>query len=107
MKDIPRLLFSPIEAARMLNVDIRVFRALVEAGEIKYVLVRERKKFTLADLDEYIKRNTGAECPSIKNRAPRSGRSTSKSEVIEFAAPRGLLQRQRQNSLRQPSDAGL
>ena len=87
----------------MLNVDIKVFRAHVKAGDIKYVKVGQRRKYALDDLDDFIKRKTGVECPYSKTPKPPTGSTSSKSEVIDFEGQRAQRQKLLRRKLRPPS----
>ena len=51
-----RLLIAQREAASRLGVSLKVFRREVEAGNIRFVRIGKRRRFTEADLLEFIER---------------------------------------------------
>jgi hypothetical protein len=94
----PDGLRMPTEAARKLGCSIKTLNGYVKAGVLKYVALghgkrRQRRRFTDADLNEFITNQTRKDspCPSDATRARRSGNTDSKSEVVSFSA----LQRRR------------
>jgi hypothetical protein len=95
---LPDALRTPAEAARKLGCSIKTLDGYVKAGALKYVALghgkrRQRRRFTDADLSEFITNQTRKDspCPSDATRARRSGNTDSKSEVVSFSA----LQRRR------------
>ena len=49
-------LINPAEAAAFLDISVKKLRALVGAGQIEYRLVGSRRKFTEADLSDYLEK---------------------------------------------------
>jgi hypothetical protein len=90
---LPDALRTPAEAARKLRCSIKTLDGYVKAGALKYVALghgkrRQRRRFTDADLNEFIANQTrkDAPCPSTRTRARRTGNLTSSGEVIAFTA---------------------
>jgi hypothetical protein len=89
----PDGLKPPAQAAARLGCSIKTLNGHIATGALGYVIIghgrkRPRKMFTDADLDAFIANQTRKDvpCPSIATRAPRSGNTTSRGEVIAFSA---------------------
>jgi hypothetical protein len=85
-----RLLYSLKEAADALGMDVKtLIRNHIATGQLPYLIVGKRtKKITPEDLQAFIKERRVEACPSISARARRTGTTTSKSMVYDFAAAR-------------------
>jgi hypothetical protein len=95
----PGGLLTAAQAAARLNCSIKTLNAHVAAREVRYVIIgkgtkRPRRYFNVADLDVFIAAQTreALPCPSAATRAPRSGSTIFKSEIIAFS---GLQKRPR------------
>jgi len=86
----PRLLIDQREAAERLGLSAKLFRREVESGNIRFVLIGKRRRFTEADLKEFIDRKRIA-WPAAKagsstaGRSRRIGTTISPSQVVGFA----------------------
>lgn len=94
-------LLTPAAAAQALGISEKTLRFHVLAGDIRYVLIgqgtaRKRRRFTLADLEEFEEgqHRREAPCPSTARRKARSGTMTSGAEVFDFQALRAQLRDQ-------------
>lgn len=76
-------LLTEDEAAQALKVCARTLRKERKAGRLSYVSIRGAIRYTNADLAEYIEK--ARQCPSTDEKAPRSGNTTSRSTVSDFA----------------------
>jgi hypothetical protein len=81
------------EAAAKLGCSIKTLKGHVASGALKYVAVghgtaRQQRRFADTDLDAFIATKTRKDisCLSDATRAPRSGNTIFKSEVIAFSA---------------------
>jgi excisionase family DNA binding protein len=84
----PRRLYSPEEAADMLDISTKQLLAEVRAGRLLYILVGKRRKFDVQDLERYIE-SRRVPCPqSTAAGAVRSFGSPTPSTVIGFAEAR-------------------
>jgi hypothetical protein len=86
----PDGLRTKAEAAAKLGCSIKTLNAHVDARELRSVTIghgkkRPRKRFTDADLNDFIANQT-VSCPSTASRARHTGISTSSGEVIAFTA---------------------
>lgn len=88
-------LLTPEQAAARLTITEDHLRALVANGAIGYINVglgkkRPRRRFTEADIDDFIERRRGREvpCPSIKTHDRHITRLTSGTAAIGFMAQR-------------------
>lgn len=81
--EIADALLTEREAAEMLRVCARTLRKERKAGRLSYVSIRGAIRYTNADLAEYIEK--ARQCPSIDEKAPRTGGMTSRSTVSDFA----------------------
>ena len=80
-------LLTAREAAAELRVSERVFRAHVQAGDVKHVLIGRRRRYTASDLEEFI--NTRRQkCPSTNRRGSRTTSTTSGGKVIGITEAR-------------------
>src|SRR5262245_41624015 len=89
----PDGLKTAAQAAAKLNISTKTLNGHVANGDLKYVVIghgskRQRKMFTDPDINEFIQAQTRKDelCPSDVTRAPRSGSTISKSEVVAFSA---------------------
>ena|SRR6516165_4163162 len=82
------------EAAAKLGCSQKTLKGHIKAGALHYFTTghgskRQRKMFTIADLDAFIAAQTRKDsvlCPSTKTHARRTGSSISRSAVIAFTA---------------------
>jgi excisionase family DNA binding protein len=88
---------TPAEAARKLRCSVKTLRGHVASGALRYIQIghgtrRPRRRFTDADLDEFVANQTRKDspCPSTRTEtvARRISTSTSKCEDIGFMARR-------------------
>src|SRR5262245_43128836 len=95
---IERLFYTEAEAAAMVAIDQKTLAAHARAGHVRFMLIgfgkrRQRRRYTLEDLQE-LRANLGRlQCPSTapgKRTAGsrNSGATTSPSTVFDFAAAR-------------------
>jgi hypothetical protein len=92
----PDGLLTASEAAVKLRCSVKTLNGHVAAGALKYATIghgtkRPRKRFTDADLDQFIANQTRKDvpaCPSSARSARRTGITTSNGEVIGFTARR-------------------
>lgn len=87
---IPNLLTED-EAAAVLRMCPRTLRKARQAGELPFVRFGRIVRYSESDLAQFIERSR--ECHSSNDRAPRSGNTTSRSTVSDFAA--ALARRER------------
>ena len=76
MTDAPQL-YTFDEVAAMLCICRRTLLGEVKAGNIRYVLVGQRRRFAAEDVDEYI-RTRRCTWPSIAEQRRRTGTSISR-----------------------------
>ena len=88
LPDLARRLYSQSEAGAYLGVGPKVFRSLVKKG-LKYVLIGERKKFDIADLNRLIEEKK--QWHSDAGKALHTGGTASASAVVDFAEARKKL----------------
>jgi Helix-turn-helix domain len=93
----PDGLLTASEAAAKLGCSVKTLNGHVAAGVLKYVSIghgrkRPRKMFSDADLNQFIADQTrkDAPCPSDVTRAPPTGNTIFKSEVVAFSARRSV-----------------
>lgn len=79
-----RLLYSRKEAADMLGISPKTLLAEVRRGEIRYVLVGKRRKYTRQDLEEFIERKR-IKWPFAGGRTVRSSSPIPRGRVLSFA----------------------
>ena len=90
------ILLMPTEAAARLRCSLKTLREYVRSGELRYVrsgagLKRPGRRFTDADIDEFIARRVEREtpvCPSISRRAHRITTTTFNGAANGFMALR-------------------
>jgi len=104
----PRLLIDQREAAERLGLSAKLFRREVESGNIRFVLIGKRRRFTEADLEEFIERKRIA-WPAAKAGSSTAGHSRrigtmiSPSQVVGFAeAVKRTMKRSRKLSQPKP-----
>lgn len=76
-------LLTEQEAAEALRVCARTLRKERKAGRLSYISIRGAIRYTNADLAEYIEK--ARQCPSTSEKAPRTGITTLRSTVSDFA----------------------
>lgn len=97
-------LLSPKQAAAALGISVDTLRALISAGELRFIDVgngkkRIRRMFDPSDLAQFCERRRRVQsCPSTNRKARKSTSSTSNGAVIGFRArqassPSGKLSR--------------
>ena len=85
-------LLKEADAATWLGISPRTMRKLRRDGQVHYILIRTAIRYSLSDLQSYVER--ARQCPSIKEKAPRSGGTASPSPTVaDFEEAR----RRRQN----------
>ncbi|TGN80511.1 DNA-binding protein [Bradyrhizobium yuanmingense] len=100
-------LLTPEQAASRLNITEDHLRDLVNEGTIGYINVglgkkRPRRRFTEADLNDFIERRRGREtpCQSIKTHGRPTTHSISSTPAIGFMAARNVRLEERRRSLK-------
>lgn len=78
-----RKLYSVNEAAEQLGICRKVLLAHVESGELRFILIGKRRKFTDRDLDDFIERQA---CQFTDRKTPPTSTSISRSTVVDFTA---------------------
>jgi hypothetical protein len=91
----PDGLKTAAQAASKLGCSVKTLDGYIKAGALKYVAIghgrrRQRRMFSEADLNEFVAAQTRKDspCPSAATRAPRSGSTISKSEIVAFSEVR-------------------
>jgi hypothetical protein len=73
-------LLKEADAAKWLGISPRTLRKLRHDGQLHYILIRTAIRYSLPDLQSYVER--ARQCPSIKEKAPPSGGTTSPSPTV-------------------------
>lgn len=104
-----KLLYNQSEAAKLVGIDVKIFKYHVDKGDIRYILVGKKswKKYTLEDINEFINNRKIKSCQPINRKAPRSGTTTSKYQAIDFAGLREQHQKKMQKPLKPEREARL
>jgi excisionase family DNA binding protein len=86
---VPELM-TAAQAAKALHIDPKTFREEVRAGNVRFIMIGRRPRYTAADLRAFLESKKGAPpCPSISRRAPRSTTTISRSKgggIVELRA---------------------
>lgn len=84
---LKRRLCGKREAAAYLGVGPKVLLTLVRTGKLKFIMVGERKKFDVADLDRFIEEGK-TQWHSGAEKAHHTGGTASPLTVVDFAEAR-------------------
>ena len=82
MTALPKL-YTESEAADRLRVCSRTLRKARQTGDLPFVRIGRSIRYSDSDLAQFIERSR--ECLSTAAKAPRSGNTTSRSTVSDFA----------------------
>ncbi len=76
-------LLDEAAAALIMAVCPRTLRKERQAGRLPYIMIGRAIRYDAADILEYIEK--ARQCPSTAEKAPRSGNTTSRLTVSDFA----------------------
>lgn len=96
---LPKLLFTLEEAAASLGISSKTLLQIVRRGEIRYVMLGERRRFSRRDIDDFIEANSRtAYVPQVaKARRQSPGKS-----VFDFEAMRAQRVAERKRKIERP-----
>lgn len=76
-------LLTEAEAAARLRVCTKTLRKERKAGRLTFILIRGAIRYSPEDIADFIEK--ARQCPSTNDQAPRTGNTTSRSTVSDFA----------------------